>query len=90
MVLFSKTRVILSLKLKLALPLTILYQLATFEAPSYNHFRNSLITIFQCPNSKRAITLKNNNNFFSKILPGNLLIIFYQLTMFEAPSYNGF
>ena len=36
MVLFFKTRAILTLKL-LAIPLTILYQLTKFEAPSYRN-----------------------------------------------------
>ena len=38
-------------------------------------------------NSKmqRAITRKNKMNFF-KYPPGNLLIILYQLSKFEAPS----
>ena len=44
-------RVILSLKF-LAMQLTILYQLTKVETPSYNIFRISLITIFQCPNRK--------------------------------------
>ena len=29
-----------------------------------------------------------NKNIFSKFSPGYLLIIFYQLTLFEVPSYN--
>ena len=32
------------------------YQLTKFEAPSFNHFRNSLITSFHCPNSQKAKT----------------------------------
>ena len=36
--------------------LHIVYQLTKFEAPSFNHFRNSLITSFQCPNSQKAKT----------------------------------
>ena len=57
-----------------------------FEVASYNHFRDISITIFQCPNLQRAITRKNKKNFLKHFSPGNLLIIFCQLTMFEAAS----
>ena len=65
MVLFFKTRVILSLKL-LAILLIILYKLTKFEAPSYNNFWDNLITSFQCPNLQRAIA-KKKTFFFEKV-----------------------
>ena len=47
-----------------------------------------MITNFQSPNLQREIILKKYNNFF-KFSPIDLLIILYQLTMFEVPScYN--
>ena len=49
-------------------------------------FQDIFITSFQCPNLQKAITKKKT--FFFKFSLGNLLIIFYQLTMFEAASYN--
>ena len=49
---------------------------------SCNSFWGILTTSFQCQN------LQKGNNF--KFSPGLLLIIFCQLTMFEAASYNNF
>ena len=41
------------------------FHLTEFEAPSYIHFWNSLITSFQCPNFQRAVTKGSKwNNFF--------------------------
>ena len=60
---------------KVAILLLILYQLTKFEAPSYNSFRDILITSFQWPNLERAISQK-------KIQVTG--IILYQLTKFEA------
>ena len=43
------------------------------------------------PKFAKGNNWKQNDNFFKNIFsPGNLLImvILYQLTMFEAPSYN--
>ena len=68
----------------------IFYQMTIFEAASYNNFRDILITSFQCPNLQRAITRKNKITFFKKKSPGNLLIILYPLTKFEATSGNSF
>ena len=65
MMLFLKSRDYLSLKI-LVIPFTTLYQLTKFEAPCYSTFPNSLITIVQCPNSQKAITLKNKITFFKK------------------------
>ena len=97
MVLIFKTRFILSLKLKVAIPFTILYQLTKFEAPSYNDFRNSLISIFQCPNSQRVITIKNLINLFHKVIyllssiswPSLRLpdVIFFEIFLFQV--FNG-
>ena len=36
------------------------------------------------------VQLLKKKYLFFLFSPGNLLIIFYQLTMFEAPSYNNF
>ena len=57
-------------------------------APNPLLVKEGLIS-FQCPNLQRAITYKYKITFF-KFSPRNLLIILYQLTMFEAPSYNNF
>ena len=67
----------------------ILYQLAKFEAPSCHTFQDIMITNFQSPNLQREIIKKNTIIFF-KFAPGNLLVILYQLTKFEAPSCNTF
>ena len=67
--------------------LIILYQLTKFEAPNYIDFQNSLITSFQCPNLKSVIHVtwgETPKKTFFFISPSNLLIIFYQLTKFEA------
>ena len=68
----------------------ILYQLAKFEAPSCNTFRNIMITNFQSPNLKSEIIRKKKKFFFLKFSPSNLFIILYQLTKLEAPSCNTF
>ena len=47
------------------------------------------LSSFLCPNLQRAIT-KKNKIFFFLFSPGNLLIILYKLTKFEAPSCYGF
>ena len=60
-----------------------------FEAPSYNTFRDIMITNFQSPNLQKEIIKKNRITFF-KFSPIDLLIILYQLTKFEAPSCNTF
>ena len=70
--------------------LFIFYQLAMFEAASYNNFWDILITSFQLTNMQRAIAQKKDNNFFFKFWSGNLLIILYQLTKFKATSCNSF
>ena len=43
------------------------------------------ISSFLCPNLQRAIT-KKKKDFFFNFSPGNLPIILYKLTKFEAPS----
>ena len=45
-----------------------------------------MITNFQSPNLQREIFRKKKFKF----APGNLLVIFYQLNKFEAPSCNTF
>ena len=47
-----------------------------------------MITNFQSPNLQREIIKKNN--FFFRFSLIDLLIIFYQLTQFEAPSCYSF
>ena len=69
--------------------LIIIYQLTKFEAPSCNTFRDIMITNSQSPNLQREI-IRKKTTFFLKFAPGNLLIILYQLTKFEAPSFNTF
>ena len=69
--------------------LKLLYSYNNFRAPSYNNFRDILMTSFQWSNLQRAMTRKNEITFF-KFPPGYLLIIFYQLTNFEATCYNSF
>ena len=49
-------------------------------------FWNGWCYNFQCPKSQIAITLKNKTIFLKENLPGDLHIIFYQLTWFEASS----
>ena len=70
--------------------LVVLYQLTKFEAPRYNKFRYTciLITVFM-PTFAKGNSSKKSNQFF-KTSPGNLLIILYHLTEFEAPIYNSF
>ena len=58
-----------------------------FEAPSYNSFRDILITSFLMPKFAKGNNSKKKN-YFKIILPA--LIIIYQLTKFEAPGYNSF
>ena len=63
----------------------ISYQPSNFEAPSCNCFWDIMFSM-----SKFA----NENNLKKMIfwwfLPGNLLIILFQLTKFEAPSCDNF
>ena len=48
------------------------------------------ILSFLWQNLQRAITQKNKMFFFFfKFSPGNLLLILYKLSKFEAPSCNG-
>ena len=49
-----------------------------------------MITNFPSPNLQREIIRKKENNFFFKFSPIDLLTILYQLTKFEALSYNTF
>ena len=49
-----------------------------------------MIKDLQSPNLQREIIRKKYNNFFFKFSPIDLLIIFYQLTKFEAPSCYSF
>ena len=56
--------------------------MSKFEACSCNGF---LDIMFSVPNLQRAITKKNIMIFFL-FSPGNLLIISYKLSKFEAPS----
>ena len=64
--------------------------MAKFEAPSCNTFQDIMITNFQSPNLQREIIRKEDNNFFLKFSPLNLLIILYQLAKFEAPNCHTF
>ena len=71
--------------------LIILYQLTKFEAPSCYSFRDIMNTNFQSPNLQREIIKKKKKKkLFLKFSPIDLLIILYQLTKFEAPSYYSF
>ena len=78
----------------LAILLIILNQLTKYEASIYNIFLDFPFTSFQWLNLQRTLTQNNKIVwvFFPKISPGNLLIILYQLTKFEAftCSYNRF
>ena len=67
----------------------ISYQLTKFQAPSLNSFWDILLTSLKCPNFQRAITPEKYNDFVW-IWSGNLLIICYQLTKFQAPNSNSF
>ena len=53
-------------------------------------FRDILLTISECSNLQRAITPVKFDGIFWKGSAGNLLIIPYQLTKFQAPSSNVF
>ena len=66
------------------------YQLTKFQAPSSNTFRDILLTILKWPNFQRAVNLEKYGDHFFLIWSGNLLIIPYQLTKFQAPSSNKF
>ena len=68
----------------LTIPLIILNQLTKYEASIYNIFLDFPFKSFPWLNLQRALTQNNKKKNFSKISPGNLLIIFYQLTKFEA------
>ena len=70
--------------------LIILYQLAKFEAPSCNTFRDIMITNFQSPNLQREIIQKKKKKLFFRFSPIDLIIILYQLTKFQAPSCYSF
>ena len=48
-----------------------------------------MITNFQSPNLQREI-IRKNEIFFLKFSPIDLLIILYQQTKFEAPSFYSF
>ena len=69
--------------------LIILYQLTKFEAPHYNSFRDILNFKFSKSKSAKGDNSKNKINFI-EFSQDNLLINLYQLTKFEAPSYNTF
>ena len=58
-----------------------------FEATSYNNFSRYLDDKFSMPTFTKGNNLKKKHFWFS---PGNLLIIFYQLTKFEATYCNSF
>ena len=65
----------------------VIYSLSSISCP-----RLKLLTVivvekpnFLCANFQRTITHKKLITFFN-FSPGNLLIIFYQLTKFEAPT----
>ena len=77
------------LKIKSGNILIIPYQLTKFQAPSSNTFWDILLTNF-----KKAKFSKGHNSgkirCFFFIYSGNLLIIPYQLTKFQAPSSNTF
>ena len=65
----------------------VIYSSSSVNWPSLKllaNLQDILTTSFQCPNLQRAITKKT---FFFKFSPGNLLIIFCQLTLLEAASY---
>ena len=72
--------------------LTIIYQLTKSEATSFNGFRDIFIASFLCPNVQSVITQEKMQRAmtckkpFLKFSPGKLLLIFYQLSKFEAPS----
>ena len=68
----------------------ILYHLTKFEAPSCYSFQDIMITNFRSPHLQMEIIKKKTFFFSSKFSPSHLLIILYQLTMFEAPSCNTF
>ena len=72
-----------------------LYHMTKSEATSCNRFRDIFTTYFGCPNLQRTITRKlhraiTKKKHFLSFSPSNLLIIFYQLYKFEAPSCNSF
>ena len=69
--------------------LIFFYQLTKLEATCCKSFLDILTTSFQCQNLQRAITRKKKI-LFLKFSPGYLLIIFYQLTNFEASCCNSF
>ena len=62
----------------------------TFQAPSSNTFRDILLTSLKCPNLQKAITPEIFWLNLFKSWSGNLLIIPYQLTKFQAHSSNTF
>ena len=79
------------LKFSPATLLIILYQLTRFQGPSYNSFQDNLIWNFPSPNMQKAIhVIKKNTISCSQIFTSYSLIILYQLTKFQAPSYNSF
>ena len=65
----------------------VIYSLFSISCPSLKVLAVLVFKIssFLCQNLQRAITFKKST-FFFKFSPGNLLIILYQLTKFEAPS----
>ena len=70
--------------------LIISYKLTKFEALIIIVFRD--MSILKISNSKfvNGNKLKKIKINFVTISPGNLLITLYQMTKFEAPSYNRF
>ena len=64
----------------------LIYSLPSISCPDLELLAVTIfeISCFLCPKLQRAITQKNYMIFL--FLPGNLLIIFYRLTKFEAPS----
>ena len=65
------------------------YQLSQFEATSYIFFEISLLQVFKDQIGRGQQLNKNKITFFY-FAPGNLLIILYSLTMFEAPICYSF
>ena len=54
-------------------------------------FQNPILINWQrAINQKMKRAINRNNKIISKNLPGNLFIILYQLSKFEALSCNGF
>ena len=51
---------------------------------------NTIQRALQSPNLQKEIIRKNKINLFFKFSSNNFLIIFYQLTKFEAPSCYSF